>query len=93
MACVATAGAAAGAAGAAMKSGEICDKMAYDMWMRQKCATLERGEMDVKIGGVAIGTVKGLADSNFMVSPYYKEIEVCQEGGYLPKDSKGMTLP
>ena len=96
-------GAGIGIAGGIAKSNELCDQAAHDMYMRQKCEALEKGEMYVKVGGRQLATVKQLADRNLMPPDYYKEIGACQEAGYLPKttpsvpdlptDSKGMVLP
>jgi hypothetical protein len=89
----AVAGAGAGLAGGIFKSGDLCDQAAHDMYMRQKCEALENGEMYVKVNGRQLATVKELANKNLMPPTYYKDIGACEEAGYLPKDSKGMTLP
>ena len=92
-------GAVIGIAGGIAKSGELCDQAAHDMYKRQKCEALEKGEMYVKVGGRQLATVKQLADRNLMPADYYKDIGACEEGGYIPKsrdlptDSKGMVLP
>lgn len=98
----AIAGAGLGAIGGAVKSGEICDQAAHDMYMRQKCEALDNGEMFVKVNGKQLATVKQLAERNLMPPEYYKDIGACEEAGHLaksrsnlalPTDSKGMVLP
>ena len=84
----AVSGAGIGAAGAVAKAGDICDKAAYDMYMRQKCELLQQGDMYVKVNGRQLATVKDLADRNFMPPAYYREIGACEEAGYLSTDSK-----
>lgn len=96
-------GAGIGVAGGLAKSGEICDKAAHDMYMRQKCEALENGQMYVQVNGRQLVTVKQLADKNLMPPDYYKDIGACEEGGYLvrktpsapplPTNSEGMVLP
>ena len=98
----AVAGAGMGMVGGLAKSGDICDKAAHDMYMRQKCEALDNGEMYVKLYGKQFATVKQLAEKGLMPPDYYKDIGACEEAGHLPKsrsapalptDSKGMVLP
>ena len=93
----AVAGAGIGVIGGVAKSGDFCDQAAHDMYMRQKCEILDKGEMYVKVNGKQIATVKQLADRNLMPPDYYKDIGACEEAGHLPKslptDSNGMVLP
>lgn len=87
------AGAGAGLTLGMAKSGDLCNEAAHNMYMRQKCEALAKGEMYVKVNGKQLATVKGLADKNLMPPSYYKDIGACEEAGYLPRDSKGMILP
>jgi hypothetical protein len=91
-----------GVVGGLTKSGDICDQAAHDMYMRQKCEALDKGEMYVTVQGKQFATVKQLAERGLMPPDYYKDIGACEEAGYLaksrsgsvlPTDSKGMTLP
>lgn len=80
-------------AGGFVKSGPLCDQAAHDLYMQQKCQALANGEIDIQLGTTKITTVKTLADANFIPRTYYEDLNACKEGGYLPRDSKGMILP
>ena len=89
----AIAGTITGVTGAVATAGDVCDEAAYNMYMRQKCAALVKGDMPVEINNFKLGTVKELAAKDMMPLYYYNDLRECDRGGYLPTNSKGMVLP